>query len=169
MNALCFPRSNPNPLAPAWLFPSEWTVEAPPGYRDEFMAYPLTQALTAGQVVTATLDIDVIGQCAFYWGALGVTLYGGAGVPAVRIRDASGHQMLNTRVLLQNDAPFGRRDYMTPLPVPYRLEPGAQMAFDFRETDGVAPVTVAVLLVGIRRSPDSAALAGRGGAAGVAA
>lgn len=149
----CFPASNPNPLAPPWMFPTEWLNEAPEGYRDEYQCYPLTQALTAGQVATAVLSTDTPGHCNFYWRWLGVFLHSGAGRPAVRIRDSEGHMMFNTRFMLRNDEPFGRCDYATPLTAPHRMPPGARLTFDFQEVGGAAGVTVVIYIQGFKRWP----------------
>lgn len=149
--ATCFPQSNPNPLAPAWLFPSEWTSDTPAGYRDEYHCFKITQALTAGLVVTSEMTTDTPGNCNFYWRKLGVFLFGGAGVPAVRIRDSEGHMMLNSRLVLSNGAPFGNADNVTPLPVPLRMVPASRLTFDWQEVDGAAGVTVVLYIHGVRR------------------
>lgn len=164
--AICFPKANPNPLAPPWLYPSEWTVETPAGYRDEYQMYTLLQALTAGQQVTAVLPTDTAGQCNFYWTHIGVHVYGGAGVPAVLISDSEGHMMSNTRVVLANDGAFGRTDHVTPLPIPHRMVPGSRLTFDFLEIDGAAAVSVQLYIIGFKRWADPDAIAGRGGAGG---
>ncbi len=147
----CFPQSNPNPIAPPWLFPSEWTNDTPEGYRDEYHVYKLTQVLTAGQVVTTDLVTDSNGQCNFYWNGFGVFLFGGAGVPAVRIRDSEGHMMINSRLVLSNGAPFGSQDNVTPLPVPLRMVPASVLSFDFQEVDNAAGVTVLLMCHGVKR------------------
>jgi hypothetical protein len=166
--ANCFvsPKSNPNPLAPPWLFPSEWLSETPTGYRDEFQMYTVTQVLTASQTVTFDLVTDSQGQCNFYWRAFGVFLFGGAGLPALRIRDSEGYIMSNTRIALANDSPFGRQDHVTPILVAHRMIPAAKMSFDFRETGGAAGVTVLLMLQGIKRWRVDPAFDGRGGSFG---
>ena len=149
--ANCFPASSPNPLAPPWLFPSEWTNDTPDGYRDDYHLFKITQVLTAGQVVTSDLVTDTPGNCNFYWRGLGVFLFAGAGVPAVRIRDSEGHMMLNSRLVLSNGAPFGQRDHVTALPVPLRMAPGSVISLDWQEVDGAAGVSVVLYLHGVRR------------------
>jgi hypothetical protein len=149
--ATCFPTSNPNPLAPPWLFPSEWTNDTPDGYRDDYHVYKITQALTLGQTVTSELVTDSNGQCNFYWRGLGVFLFGGAGVPAVRIRDSEGHMMLNSRLVLSNGAPFGSQDNVSPLPVPLRMVPASRLTFDWQEVDGAAGVSVVLYVHGVKR------------------
>lgn len=161
----CFPQSNPNPLSPVWQFPSEWTSEAPAGFYDEYQMYTKTQALTAGQTVSdVILTTDTPGNCNFYWTHLGVHLYGGAGIPAVRFRDSDGHYMFNTRLVLSNDGIFGRQDHVTPLPVPSRMIPGGRLTFDFQEIDGAAGVTVVLYIHGIKRWANADYVGGRGGA-----
>jgi hypothetical protein len=164
----CFPKgANPNPIAAPWQYPSEWTIQTPEGYRDEFHMYTLTQALTAGQTLTADLVTDTPGNCNFYWLGLGVFLFGGAGVPAVRIRDSEGFVMFNTRVALANDAPFGRGDHITPIFVGHRMVPGSILSFDLRETGGAAAVTCVFYIQGIRRWNEVADYAvNRGGVVG---
>lgn len=163
--AACFPKTNPNPLAPAFLFPSELLTEAPPGYRDEYAYYSLTQALTALQVVTAVLDTDAGGQCNFYWRGLGVFLFGGEGQVSVRIRDSEGHMMMESRVAVTNGSPFGAQDAITPIVPAHRMMPTAQLTFDLIETANAA-VTVVFYIHGVKRWPQSAAFDGRGGAFG---
>jgi hypothetical protein len=165
MGGYCFPKPNPNPLAPPWWFPSEWTSETPAGYRDEFQMFTLTQALTANQVLTAVLPTDTSGQCNFYWRMLGVFLYGGIGVPAVRIRDSEGYMMMNTRVALANGTPFGNQDAMTPILVAHRMTPGAELTFDLAEETG-NPVTVLFMIIGNKRWTYDPNLDGRGGSFG---
>lgn len=164
--AFCFPKSNPNPLAPAWMFPSEWLDMTPAGYRDEYQVYPITQVLTASQQITAEFKFDTGGQCNFYWNAIGIFLFGGAGLPSVRIRDSEGFMMLNTRVALANDAPFGRTDHVTPIFVAHRISPGAKLALDFNETGGAAGVTVVVYLHGYKRWVQDSEIDWRGGSMG---
>lgn len=163
--AACFPKTNPNPLAPAFLFPSELLTEAPAGYRDEYAYYTVTQALTAGQVVTAVLDTDAGGQCNFYWRGLGVFLFGGAGLPSVRMRDSDGHMMMESRVALANGSPFGAQDAITPIVPAHRMLPTAQLTFDFIESGGNDPVTVVLYIHGVKRWPQGSQ-DGRGGAFG---
>src|SRR3972149_2940626 len=161
----CFPQSNPNPLAPPFLYPSEWSSSAPEGYHDEYQLYTKTQALTAGQTLNGVvLTTDTPGHCNFYWTHLGVHLYGGAGVPAVRFRDADGHYMFNTRIVLANDGAFGRQDHLTPMPIASRMIPGGRLTFDFQEIDGAAGVTVVLYIHGVKRWADPERVEGRGGA-----
>lgn len=165
--SVCFPKSNPNPLAPAWLFPSELLSEAPPGYRDEFAMYTVTQVLTASLTVTTVLDTDSAGQCNFYWRGLGVFLFAGAGLPALRMRDSEGHMMMDSRVALANGSPFGQTDAITPIVPGHRMRPTARLTFDFQETGGAAGVTVVLYIQGIKRwKQDGGPFDGRGGAMG---
>jgi len=166
MQALCFPDTNPNPLAAPWQFPSEWLVEAPEGYRDEMQVYTVTRALTAGQTVQVDLNTYASGQCNFYWRQIGVFVYGGAGVPAVRIRDSEGNMMSNTRIVLANDGAFGRQDHNTPLPIPHRMVPASRLTFDFQEVDNAAACTVVICVHGVNRWPADGPNDARGGAVG---
>jgi hypothetical protein len=161
----CLPKTNPNPLAPAWWYPSEWLSEAPAGYRDEFQLYTKTTALQASQMLTVELDIYTAGECNFYWRGLGVFLYGGIGIPTVRVRDSEGYVMMNTRVALDNGEPFGNQDVVTPILVAHRMVPGAKLSLDFNETSG-NPVTVLWMLTGINRWAYDPNIDGRGGAFG---
>jgi hypothetical protein len=165
MGGFCFPKSNPNPLAPAWWFPSEWTSETPAGYRDEFQMFTLTQVLAPNQMITAVLNTDTAGQCNYYWRLLGVFLFGGAGVPTVRIRDTEGFMMMNTRVALANGTPFGNQDVNTPILVAHRMTPGAQLTLDFNEVAGAA-VTVLMMFTGVKRWAYDPNIDGRGGSFG---
>jgi hypothetical protein len=165
--ATCFPKNNPNPLAPPWMFPSEALSETPKGYRDEYHLFTVTKALTLGQITTVDLLIDTAGQCNYYWTGLGVFLYAGAGTPAVRLRDSDGYMMFNTRAALANGSPFGFRDMVTPMAVPHRMIPGAKLSLDFQETGGVAGVTVLLMFHGFKRWIQDPALDGRGGSFGV--
>lgn len=164
--AVCFPKSNPNPLAPAWLFPSEWLSNTPAGYRDEFQLYTATQVLTAAQQATFDLKFDTGGQCHFYWEYIGCFLFAGAGTPSVRLRDSEGFMFTNTRVALANDAPFGRQDQLTPIFVAHRVEPGAILSLDFNETSGAAGVTVLIMVAGFKRWLQDPAIDWRGGSMG---
>lgn len=166
MAAFCFPKANPNPLAPPWWFPSEWTSETPAGYRDEFQMFTKTQALTAGQVISVVLNMDTAGQCVFYWRLLGVFLFGGTGIPGVRIRDSEGYMMMNTRVALANFTPFGQQDVLTPILVAHRMVPGSQLTFDLHELGGANPVTVLFMIQGVKRWKYDPNLDGRGGSFG---
>jgi hypothetical protein len=124
------------------MFPTEWLTETPAEYQDQFQLLPKTVSLTANQTLTDELRIDAAG-CSFYWFAFSVYLYGGAGRPAVRIRDTEGHFMTpNTRLLI-DAAPFGNQDNDLQWLPPMRLLPGTRLFFDFREVAG-APVTVAM-------------------------
>jgi hypothetical protein len=162
---VCLPKTNPNPLAPAWWYPSEWLSEAPAGYRDEFQMYTKTTVLSPNQMLTVDLDTYTAGQCNFYWRAVGVFLYGGAGLPTVRIRDSEGYVMMNTRVALQNGAPFGNQDVVTPILVAHRMAPGSKLSLDFNETAGSA-VTVLFMFSGVNRWAYDPNIDGRGGAFG---
>lgn len=160
--ATCFPKANPNPLAPPWFFPSAWLSEAPAGYRDEFQFYTITQALTANQVLTVDLITDTAGQCNFYWRHFGVFLYGGTGVPALRLRDSDGFIMMNTRVVLSNGAPYGNQDVLTPILPPHRMAPAAKMSLDLIEESGNA-ITVVFMFSGVKRWALNPNVDGRGG------
>lgn len=164
--AACFPKSNPNPLAPPYMFPSELLAEAPPGYRDEFAMFTVTQVLTAAQTVTAILDTDAAGQCNFYWRGLGVFLFAGAGLPSCRFRDSDGHMMMDSRIALANGEPFGAQDAITPIVPAHRMMPTARLTFDFEETGGAAGVTVVLYIQGVKRWKQDPSYDGRGGAMG---
>lgn len=164
--ANCFPKSNPNPLAPAWRFPSEWLFNVPAGYRDEYQTYTATQTLTASQQTTFLLKFDTGGQCNFYWTHVGVFLFGGAGTPSVRLRDSEGFMFTNTRIQLANDSPFGRQDQLTPIFVAHRVVPGSILSLDFNETGGAASVTCLILIQGFKRWLQDSAIDWRGGALG---
>lgn len=128
---------------------------APEGWYDELQLFTLTQALTANQVLSAELTIDASNSCVYYWDALGIYPTGN-GRAAVRIRDTSGHMMLNTRAALSDGAPFGRADAITPLPIPHRMEPGSILTFDLQEI-AADTVTIRFCLYGRRRWPSEAA------------
>jgi hypothetical protein len=166
--AACFPKTNPNPLAPAFLFPSELLTEAPPGYRDEYAYFTVVQALTAGQVIQTVMNTDAGGQCNFYWRSLGVFLYGGDGTVSCRFRDSEGHMMMESRVALTNGSPFGAQDALTPIVPAHRMIPTAQLTFDFEETGGAFGVTIVLYIHGFKRWNQSPAFDGRGGAFGSA-